>query len=86
MKKIKQSSVAGFFYPSDANELKSLLKEFQSENNSSCKIYSRAVIVPHAGLIYSGKLAYKGINILDKNIKIFLSLHLLTDLDFRALL
>lgn len=69
MKKIKQSSVAGFFYPSDANELKSLLKEFQSENKSSCKISSRAVIVPHAGLIYSGKLAYKGINILDKNIK-----------------
>lgn len=69
MKKIKQSSVAGIFYPSDANELKSLLKEFQSENISSCKISSRAVIVPHAGLVYSGKLAYKGISILDKNIK-----------------
>ncbi len=61
MKSTKKASNAGKFYPSDKTELKNLIETFAIE---STPFQSRAVIVPHAGYAYSGKLAAKGIQTL----------------------
>lgn len=67
--KIKPPSVAGTFYSSDKTALEKQINEFRKNNRNTYKIPTRAVIVPHAGLIYSGRLAYEGISQLDKDIK-----------------
>ena len=69
MKNIKRASAAGTFYPADKIELENLLDEFISETPKASDYSSRAIIVPHAGYIYSGKLAVKGYQYLDKNVK-----------------
>lgn len=69
MKKIKRASIAGTFYSDNAKELKHQIEEFKKENKNKYQISTRAVIVPHAGLVYSGRLAYEGISQLDKGIK-----------------
>lgn len=69
MKKIKQPSVAGTFYTANSKDLKEQITNFAKENKNQYVISTRTVIVPHAGLIYSGRLAYEGINQLDKNLK-----------------
>ena len=69
MTKIKQPSVAGSFYSADPKELKKQITNFAEHSKNYYENYTRAVIVPHAGLIYSGRLAYEGISQLDKNIK-----------------
>lgn len=69
IKKIKQPSVAGTFYTSDKKELTAQINGFKNNSRNSYKTPTRAVIVPHAGLVYSGRLAYEGISQLDKNIK-----------------
>lgn len=69
MEKIKSPSVSGMFYPDNLSELNKII-EFFKENASGLNGFkTRAVIVPHAGYIYSGSLAYKGLSLLDKNIK-----------------
>ena len=78
MIKIKEPSVANTFYTGEAAELKQQLDGFSKENKNSYKYKTRAVIVPHAGLVYSGQLAYEGIYQLDstvKNIFIFAPSH-----------
>lgn len=69
MTKIKQPSVAGSFYSADPNELKNQIENFAKQSKNHYQNSTRAVIVPHAGLIYSGRLAYEGISQLDKTIK-----------------
>ena len=69
MTKIKEPSVANMFYSADTEILKNQLNAFSEQVSKYYKYTSRAVIVPHAGLVYSGRLAYEGINILDRNIK-----------------
>lgn len=69
MKKIKQPSVAGTFYSNDVNVLRHQLEGFAKENKNTYEYKTRAVIVPHAGLVYSGRLAYEGISQLDRDIK-----------------
>ena len=69
MKKIKQPSVAGTFYTDNCTDLRQQIESFAKENKNHYQITTRAVIVPHAGLVYSGRLAYEGISQLDKNIK-----------------
>ena len=66
MVNVKKTSAAGLFYPEGAKELE---KMFESFGEFETVYSSRAIIVPHAGYIYSGKLAYKGYNFLDKNVK-----------------
>ena len=48
---------AGSFYPLDAGQLKSQLSNFLNQKVSSEKTQLMAIIVPHAGYIYSGKTA-----------------------------
>ena len=69
MDKIKSPSVAGTFYPADKEELNSLIKNFKQNSKIECKYSSRAVIVPHAGFVYSGQLAFDTLSVLNKNIK-----------------
>jgi len=56
---IKQASVAGYFYPDDHVELRKLLAALL--NTSKPKVSPpKAMIVPHAGLVYSGPVAATG--------------------------
>ena len=58
MLKVRQPTVAGSFYPSDSNELKETLKGFIDNATyiSKNKIV-KALIVPHAGYVFSGTTA-----------------------------
>ena len=69
MKKIKEPSVAGSFYTADKFDLAAQIDSFREENRNYYKNSTRLVIVPHAGLIYSGRLAYEGISQLSANVK-----------------
>ncbi len=69
MKRIKEPAVANMFYSGVTEVLTKQLDGFKAANKSEYEYKTRAVIVPHAGLIYSGQLAYEGINQLDGNIK-----------------
>jgi AmmeMemoRadiSam system protein B/AmmeMemoRadiSam system protein A len=56
---IRPAAVAGMFYPDDARELDGMVRGFLREASSGQGARSRAkaLIVPHAGLIYSGPIA-----------------------------
>lgn len=69
MKNIKKPSVANIFYTADPVQLSEQILSFNKDNFNNTSYKSRAVIVPHAGFVYSGRLAFEGINQLDKNIK-----------------
>ena len=58
---IRKPAVAGMFYPLDKNELEAYIKSVVVRNPS---IEPKAVIVPHAGYIYSGHVAAKVYSIL----------------------
>ena len=62
----KRASAAGTFYPSDKTELENFIKSYEIDNP---KYNSRGVIVPHAGYMYSGRLAANGIQHLKRNAK-----------------
>lgn len=68
MKKIKHPSVAGTFYTSNPKELEQQINSFAQNSTEAYEYKSRAVIVPHAGLVYSGQLAYQGIRQLSKDL------------------
>jgi hypothetical protein len=58
---VKEPSVAGTYYPSDANELKKMIVDFLSaaeKVNANGKLV--ALISPHAGYRYSGQVAAYG--------------------------
>ncbi len=64
MFQIRQPAVAGAFYPAQkqilANDVNVLLAAHQADNNddsSNINISPKAIIVPHAGYIYSGSIA-----------------------------
>jgi AmmeMemoRadiSam system protein B len=54
---IRRSAVAGTFYPGSRSELKTMLKEFIDHDIPKRKAI--AIISPHAGYIYSGRVAGK---------------------------
>lgn len=58
---IKQAGVAGTFYPSDRDELKTLLQTFfeqaRQEQTSKITTHFKAMVIPHAGYKYSGLTA-----------------------------
>ncbi len=58
--KDRQPAVAGSFYPSDKSELQKVLKEYFSNAPAALKQRPLAVIVPHAGYIFSGSVAAAG--------------------------
>lgn len=52
---IRQPYVAGYFYPSDPESLKSVIKKMVDLNVPKKK--AKCLISPHAGYVYSGKVA-----------------------------
>jgi len=67
--KIKKAEFAGSFYPSYPDKLNQMLDYF-IYNSPDEKYKTRAIIVPHAGYIYSGKTAGVPYGILRGNKKI----------------
>lgn len=63
MNRIRPAAVAGLFYPQRADELCRLIHRLLEENPARGPV-PRALIVPHAGLIYSGPVAARGYNLL----------------------
>ena len=64
-KAIRRAAVAGLFYPADPGDLKSAVEELLA--NSKIKHRPgriRALIVPHAGYVYSGPVAAKAFALL----------------------
>jgi MEMO1 family protein len=55
VKNIRQAAVAGRFYPEDPKKLTAMLQEFHGTTPERKK--QTAIIAPHAGYIYSGKIA-----------------------------
>lgn len=51
---IRTPAVAGYFYPANADELRREIQGFLPERT---KVAARAIIVPHAGYMYSGHVA-----------------------------
>jgi len=68
---IRPAAVAGTFYPSDRTELESLLGScFETDSIAEDKGKIFALVSPHAGLVYSGKVAGVGYRLLkNQNIK-----------------
>lgn len=66
----KKPSFAGSFYPEKAEELTNLLNSYKQELHLPCK--SKAIIVPHAGVYYSGHAAMAGFQHLEFNDNIFI--------------
>lgn len=69
MKTIRQMSASGKFYTDDKNELLTQLKFFEENSQKDYTCKTRAVIVPHAGYVYSGQLASAGFQYLDTGVK-----------------
>ncbi|MBY4675249.1 AmmeMemoRadiSam system protein B [Marinobacterium arenosum] len=55
--KTRPAAVAGMFYPADRADLEALLEQLCLPLPPELKSVPRALIVPHAGLIYSGPVA-----------------------------
>ena len=58
----REAQFAGQFYPEDKSELEMLLKHYftdaeSNKNTISEELFPRALIAPHAGFIFSGKVA-----------------------------
>ncbi len=61
-------AVAGMFYPKKADELKQMIGSFlQQAEETKLKGKLKALIVPHAGYIYSGIVAAQGYKLLEKH-------------------
>ncbi len=71
----REMSVAGAFYPASPIELERYFEHFSKiydESSTLPKVHTKAVIVPHAGYIYSGYTANIAFRVLEKsNIKNF---------------
>lgn len=59
--KIRLPAVAGTFYPEDAEELHIQLRRLLADNPAAASS-PKALIVPHAGYIYSGPIAARAYN------------------------
>lgn len=53
----REPAVAGAFYPADSTTLKTELDKMLAGTHTTSKAMPRAIIVPHAGYIYSGPVA-----------------------------
>lgn len=56
----RQPIVSGQFYPGRENELKQIIEGFISKEPS--KMSAKAIILPHAGYVYSGRVAVTTVN------------------------
>ncbi|MBS3135930.1 AmmeMemoRadiSam system protein B [Candidatus Woesearchaeota archaeon] len=64
---IRQEAVAGMFYPARKDELKGMVSGFISNVPEMDFKSLKAIIVPHAGYVYSGQVAAYGFSLLKKS-------------------
>ncbi len=65
---VRKPAVAGMFYPKNADELKQMLNSFlEQAEEIKLKGKLKAIIVPHAGYIYSGIVAAQAYHLLKKH-------------------
>lgn len=57
MNKIRPPAVAGMFYPADAHVLKNDIHEYLAQAKNTNEQGLKAIVVPHAGYMYSGPIA-----------------------------
>jgi len=64
---VREPAVKGQFYPSKSSEIISTIEAYNTKDSKDRSLHTRAVIVPHAGYIYSGftigpshRVAFKG--------------------------
>lgn len=57
MSQIRQPAVAGLFYPADKESLQNDIEYYIEEANFGRDVIPKAIVVPHAGYIYSGPIA-----------------------------
>ena len=57
MHKIRQPAVAGMFYSADEKTLKDDVLSYLLQVKDKVKQQPKALVVPHAGYIYSGPIA-----------------------------
>lgn len=57
MRVIREPAVAGHFYPGDASALSTTIREFFEQVPVAAGPAPKALIVPHAGYVYSGSVA-----------------------------
>jgi AmmeMemoRadiSam system protein B/AmmeMemoRadiSam system protein A len=63
-RKVREASVAGLFYPADAQELATALDGYLEKAQPKCEGRVRALICPHAGYEFSGPVAAFGYKLL----------------------
>ncbi|PID47895.1 MAG: AmmeMemoRadiSam system protein B [Proteobacteria bacterium] len=63
MSNIRKSAFSGSFYPANKNEVLQYINHFNSNLNIEGSFNTKAIIVPHAGYIYSGFTANVAYNI-----------------------
>ena len=61
----RPAAVAGAFYPSDANVLRTDISRFMAGAEPAAQPDLKALIVPHAGYIYSGPIAASAYRLLE---------------------
>src|SRR5262249_27729379 len=54
---LRKPAVAGSFYPAEPDRLREQVVELLTDARTSLKITPKALIAPHAGYIYSGRIA-----------------------------
>jgi MEMO1 family protein len=54
---LRLPAVAGQFYPGNPQELSALIETYTKEEQPHPKVKARACLVPHAGYMYSGRVA-----------------------------
>lgn len=55
----RSAAQAGSFYPADPDELRAVIAGFFAETKPTSRLPPKALIVPHAGYVYSGAVAAK---------------------------
>ena len=66
----KQSDFAGIFYPAEQEELNNLLESYKQKDIFDYR--TKAIIVPHAGYIYSGHAAMSAFQYLEPSENVFI--------------
>src|SRR4051812_37055130 len=57
---VRAAAVAGMFYPGDADALRTAVVGMLATAKGGAGVAPKAIIVPHAGYIYSGEIAASG--------------------------
>ncbi|VAW70803.1 Candidate phosphomevalonate decarboxylase; COG1355, Predicted dioxygenase [hydrothermal vent metagenome] len=69
LSRIRPAAVAGMFYPDDPQQLKSEISQYLNRASSSSSSVPKAIIVPHAGYIFSAPVAANAYHLLTPEIQ-----------------